>query len=91
MGTIHGVILHYSKSDSMKHNAQYVPYDQNYIEQRYKHSDPGGRRWVDDNLTGKGLRGGEYNYEYRGVYSLWRVPLQTMGRLDREELSGSSG
>jgi len=33
MGAVHDVILHYPKSDSMKYNAQYVPYDQNYIEQ----------------------------------------------------------
>jgi len=46
---------------------------------------------MDDNLTGKGLRGGGYDYEYLGVHSLGRVPLHTMARFDREKRSGSSG
>ena len=43
-----------------------------------------GALWADDNLTAKGLSGGGYTYEYRGVTSFWRVPLETMQRLDAE-------
>jgi len=35
-------------------------------------------------LTAKGLSGGGYNYEYKGVASLWRCPPETMKRLDEE-------
>ena len=40
--------------------------------------------WTDDNLTAKGLSGGGYAYEYKGARSLWRVPPETMRRLDAE-------
>ncbi len=43
-----------------------------------------GRRWVDDNLSAKGLSGGGYEYEYKGVKSLWRCPPETMQKLDTE-------
>ena len=35
-------------------------------------------------MTAKGLSGGGYTYEYKGSISLWRVPLETMKRLDAE-------
>ena len=35
-------------------------------------------------LRRKGLTGGGYEYEYKGVTSLWRVPIRTMKRLDAE-------
>jgi site-specific DNA-methyltransferase (adenine-specific) len=39
------------------------------------------RVWTDDNLTAKGLSGGGYEYEYKGVRSLWRCPEETMRKL----------
>jgi len=47
-------------------------------------SDPDGRKWTDADLTAKGLSGGGYTYTYKGVNSLWRVPLETMKKLDSE-------
>ena len=84
MGSIHDLILFYSKSENPKWNKTFIPYDDDYVESRYKHRDPGGRRFMDDNLTAKGLSGGGYEYEYRGAKSLWRTPLHTMERLDTE-------
>ena len=65
-------------------NKIYQPYTQEYIEQRYKGVDADGRRWMDDNLTAKGLSGGGYDYEYKGKLSLWRVPLEKMIELDKQ-------
>ena len=53
-------------------------------EDRYWHSDPDGRQFADDNLNAKGLQGGGDPYEYKGVTSLWRVPLDKMKTLDSE-------
>jgi site-specific DNA-methyltransferase (adenine-specific) len=39
---------------------------------------------MDDNLTAKGLSGGGYHYAYKGVHSYWRMPVETMERLDHE-------
>ena len=35
-------------------------------------------------MTAKGLTGGGYEYDYEGKNENWRVPLETMERLDRE-------
>ena len=64
-------------------NPQYQDYEAKY-EDRFRFKDPDGRAWADDNLTAKGLSGGGYTYEYRGATSFWRVPLDTMQRLDAE-------
>ena len=84
MGAVHDVILHCGKSENPRYNVQYASYDDAYIARRYKHSDPDGRRFMDDNLTAKGLQGGGYEYEHRRVHSLWRVPQKRMEELDRE-------
>ncbi len=77
------IILFYSKSDQWTWNSQYQPYDEAY-KARFRFKDPDGRVWTDDNLTAKGLSGGGYEYEYKGARSLWRVPPETMRRLDAE-------
>ena len=64
-------------------NTVYQPYDDAYIA-RFSRTDPDGRRWDSGNLTAKGLQGGGYEYEYKGYRSLWRMPIETMERLDRE-------
>lgn len=76
-------ILFYTKSDKWTWNQLYQEYPDEY-KRRFRHRDPDGRLWTDDNLTAKGLSGGGYEYEYKGVKSLWRVPITTMERLDRE-------
>ena len=82
-GRITDIIFFYTKSDQWTWNLQYQPYDEAY-KARFRYTDPDGRVWTDDNLTAKGLAGGGYEYEYKGARSLWRVPLETMRRLDAE-------
>ena len=76
-------LLFYSKSDKWTWNPQYTPYDDKY-KARFRNKDDDGRAWADGDITAKGLSGGGYEYEYKGVRSLWRVPLETMERLDAE-------
>lgn len=64
-------------------NTVYQPYEESYLR-RFTHMDPDGRKWDSGNLTAKGLRGGGYEYEYKGCRSLWRCPIETMQRMDRE-------
>ena len=78
LGSVHDVLLWYAASDKHTYNKQFLPYDEEYIEKRHRHTDPDGRRWMDDNLSAKGLRGGGYEYEYKGVTSMWRVPPEKM-------------
>lgn len=77
-------IYFYTKSQNQyTFNTVYQPYDDAYIA-RFSRTDPDGRKWDSGNLTAKGLQGGGYAYEYKGYRSLWRMPLETMERLDRE-------
>jgi adenine specific DNA methylase Mod len=77
------IILFYTKSNQFLFNTVYQAYDTEYLK-RFRDPDSEGRLWTDDNLTAKGLSGGGYEYEYKGVTSLWRCPIETMQRLDKE-------
>ena len=57
-GSVHDFILFYAASKRSVCRVPYVPYDDEYVAKRYKHKDADGRRWMDDNLTAKGLAGG---------------------------------
>ncbi|MDE2959442.1 MAG: site-specific DNA-methyltransferase [Chloroflexota bacterium] len=76
-------ILFYTKANQWYWQTQFQGYDAKHLA-RFHYKDPDGRAWQDDNLTAKGLAGGGYEYEYKGVSSLWRVPLSTMQELDRQ-------
>ncbi|MBW7865633.1 MAG: site-specific DNA-methyltransferase [Candidatus Hydrogenedentes bacterium] len=77
-------ILFVSKSEKAIWNQQYQAYDADYLEQHYQKTEIDGRRFEDDNLTGYGLKGGGYTYEWKGVTKLWRCPMSTMERLESE-------
>ncbi len=83
---IHDVLYLYSKTDRLIFNPQYSTYSADYAAQRYKHREPDGRRFMDDNLTAMGLRGGGYIYSWKGVTKEWRCPKTTMERYAREGL-----
>ena len=77
-------IYFYTKSQSdYIFNNVFQPYDDAYLA-RFTQTDPDGRKWDSGNLTAKGLQGGGYEYEYKGYKSLWRMPKETMERLDKE-------
>ena len=75
-------LLFYARTDRPTWNAQFVPYNAEYLR-RFRHRDPDGRAWQDGDLTAKGLSGGGYQYAYKGCESLWRVPVSRMKELDR--------
>ncbi len=54
LGAVHETLLLYSKGDRWTWNAQYVPYEDWYVEQYYRYEDPDGRRFMSDNYTGAG-------------------------------------
>jgi len=82
-GNVHDVLLFYTKSGEFTWNIIYLEHSDEY-KARFRYTNPDGRRWTDDNLTAKGLSGGGYEYEYKGAKSLWRLPLETMQKLDAE-------
>ena len=82
-GNNYDTIYFYTNSSDYIYNQIFTAYDEEYAA-RFRRSDPDGRKWDDRDLSAKGLQGGGYSYEYKGVTSLWRCPKETMERLDRE-------
>ena len=83
-GSVHDSLLFYAKSDQYLWNRTFQPYDPSYVEQYYRYQDDDGRKFMSGDLGAAGLQGGGYEYEWKGVTRVWRVPVQTMGRLDSE-------
>ncbi len=84
-GRAHDVVLFYARDvGSVRWKQGYQPYDSAYIEQYYRYEDDNGRRFMSADLGAAGLQGGGYEYEWRGVRRIWRCPVETMRRLDRE-------
>jgi DNA modification methylase len=76
------ILLFYVKGNKWTWNTQYTAHDEAY-KARFRNADADGRLWSDYDLSAKGLSGGGYDYEYKGVRSYWRCPIRTMKRLDK--------
>lgn len=83
-GRAHDVILYYTFRNSAVWNQSYQPYEEEYVEEYYRYEDPDGRRWMSGDLGASGLQGGGYNYEWNGVTRVWRLPPESMKKLDTE-------
>lgn len=79
-GHIHDTILFYTKGQTWTWNPQYTPYDQEYVDQFYRHIEEGtGRRYRLGDLTGPGgAAKGNPEYEVMGVTRFWRYSREKM-------------
>lgn len=84
-GRVHDVILFYRKSRFAPFNHQYRPYSEGYVEQFYRHVDPGtGRRYRLSDMTAPGGASEAKrnpHYEFLGVTRYWRYSEENMRRL----------
>ncbi|WP_069790463.1 DNA methyltransferase [Cyanobacterium sp. IPPAS B-1200] len=77
-------ILFYAKNaNNYTWNPQYGNLSDKRVK-NYNYQDDDGRLWASGDLTAKGLSGGGYDYEYKGIIGFWRCPLETMKQLDAE-------
>ena len=83
-GRVHDVLLVYSRSDKPVWTKVYQPYEQSYVDQYYRYKDSDGRRFMSDNLSAAGLQGGGYDYEWKGVRRVWRLPEESMRELEAQ-------
>jgi len=83
-GNSHDTIFFYSKTDNSDWYQPYQEYDPGYVENYYRYKDEDGRKWMSGDLGAAGLQGGGYDYVWRGVHRIWRVPEPTMQRLNQE-------
>lgn len=81
---LHDTIFYYTKSSELFFDIPMVPYSQEYIEHYYNKQDDDGRKYLDRDLSAKGLKGSGYSYSWKGKEGYWRCPITTMERLDRE-------
>ncbi len=81
---LHDSLFYYSVAEDYVFNTQYVPYSQEYIDHYYRNSDPDGRKYLDRDLSAKGLQGGGYSYVWNGVSGYWRCPIDTMKKYETE-------
>lgn len=83
-GNSHDVLFFFVKTPEAIWNDTYQEYDPEYVEAYYRYSDPDGRRWMSGDLGAAGLQGGGYDYVWKGVRRIWRLPETSMARLDHE-------
>ncbi len=82
-GHICDVILFYTRGTKWSWNRQYMGYDQQYIDQFYRHVEKGtGRRYRLGDLTGPGgAAKGNPSYEVMGITRYWRYSQERMRQL----------
>ena len=88
-GTVHDVILYYSKSENYTFNPQYMPYEKMYTDKFYKNVDEDGRRWMSDNLTASEVRKGESGKPWHGIDPTakgihWKFAVSRLDELEKE-------
>lgn len=81
---LHDSIFYYSKGSDLYFKTPLVPYSDEYIDKYYNKVDADGRKYLDRDLSAKGLKGSGYSYVWKGKNGYWRCPLSTMERLERE-------
>lgn len=78
-GAVHDSVLFYSKTDAYTWNDQYGPYEEQYVEAFFTHTDEQGRKWCRTDLTGPGVRHGDSgepwkDYNPTAVGRHWQPP-----------------
>ena len=84
-GIIHDAILYYRKGTDTIWNDLRQPADKEYIDTFFdQYDEQRGERYQRLSLSAGGLSGGGYDYEYKGVRTLWRCPIETLRKHDED-------
>lgn len=84
-GNIHDVLMFYGKSSERFWNQILLPADKEYIDTFFdQYDDVRKERYQRLSLSAGGLSGGGYDYEYKGVRTLWRCPIETLKKHEAE-------
>ena len=86
-GSIHDILLFYSKTSSFTWNKTYQEYDPNYIQQYYRYSDKDGKIFASSDLTApvqNAPAGSDRRYNWKGITRVWRYSKEYMEELDSE-------
>ncbi len=84
-GIIHDCIFLYGKTQERVWNTILQRPDPEYIKTFFdQYDETRGERYQRISLSALGLSGGGYDYEYKGVRTLWRCPIETLKKHDEE-------
>jgi adenine specific DNA methylase Mod len=84
-GIIHDAILYYPKGENYIWHELRQPADKEYIDTFFdQYDEERGERYQRLSLSAGGLSGGGYDYNYKGVRTLWRCPIETLRKHDAE-------
>ena len=86
-GPVHDVIACFAKSDRHGWNAQWEPYEADFVDQYYRYDDGDGRKYWPGDITAPGVRHGESGQPWRGQDPTakgrhWGVPRSQLDVLD---------
>jgi site-specific DNA-methyltransferase (adenine-specific) len=90
-GAVHDTLLFYAKTGSCTFNKQHQPYEDAYIAERFRFSDPDGRKWSEQNLASPNPRP-NLTYPYTASNGVtyhpppngWKYTHERMTELDRQ-------
>ncbi len=82
-GNNHDTILFYSKTNDFKFKKLFLAYDEEY-KKRFSYKDSVGY-FRDIPLTAKGLKGGGYEYTWKGKEGIWKCPVETMREHEKQD------
>jgi len=75
----HDIIFYYTKNDDYTFNRQYIPHNENYIEDFYKYVEPKtNRRYRLADLTNPSKDRPNLTYKFLGVKRVWRWTKERM-------------
>ena len=90
-GAVHDVVLFYAKGRPATFNKQFQQYDEVYVAERFRFSDPDGRRWSEQNLASPNPRPNltfsftaSNGITYQPPPNGWKYTRERMEQLDRE-------
>ena len=84
-GIIHDLIFFYGKSENRTWNTVLQKPDKDYVDTFFdQYDEQRSERYQRISLSAAGLSGGGYKYEYKGVTTLWRCPIETLKKHDAE-------
>jgi adenine-specific DNA-methyltransferase len=77
----HDSILFFSKSDSFTWNQQYLPLGEEYVESKYRFTDPDGRVYRKDNCLNQNTNRPNLTYAWNGHVRTWRWAKEKLQEL----------
>jgi site-specific DNA-methyltransferase (adenine-specific) len=90
-GAVHDIVLYYTAGSTFTFNKQYAEYDAEYVKERFRFSDPDGRKWAEQNLGNPAVRPNlMYPFKakngviYQPPANGWKFSQERMEQLDAE-------